>query len=227
MDGVLLLIEQPQGLIGGDMIDPSEESARTKREGSRRASEIPASLPDAGVFTLGSPGARPNAAIRSELTTTSDPSASYNLIFETLVTSEDDLVGFVAYGLYKQSKRDWFIAFAKEHRRAPNAVEIRSYIVGESTERRLATYRHLAEQTLAQRQQEQPRAPLPLALAHVPSEEPAPQPLPRRRFAPDARGHGRGNMTTFAAYVVLLGLVVVGMAWLLRSGLLPLGLGRW
>jgi hypothetical protein len=209
------------------MIDPSEESARTKREGSRRASEIPAGLPDAGVFTLGAASARPSAASRSELTTTSDASAPYNMIFETLVTSEEDLVGFVAYGLYKQSKRDWFIAFATEHRRAPNAVEIRSYIVGESTERRLATYRHLAEQTLAQRQPEPPRAQLPLALAHVPHEEPAPLPVPRRRFAPGANGQGRGNMMTFAAYVILLGLVVVGMAWLLRGGLLPLGLGRW
>ena len=44
---------------------------------------------------------------------------------------------------------DWRPAFAAAKGRAPDDGELASYIIGESTPRRLATYRHLAEATLA------------------------------------------------------------------------------
>jgi len=69
-------------------------------------------------------------------------------IFGALVSGDHDIVGLVAYALYKQSKLDWMGAFEKGHGRAPNEVELNSYIVGEGTSRRLATYRHLAETAL-------------------------------------------------------------------------------
>lgn len=35
--------------------------------------------------------------------------ARYNRVFETYVASEEDLVGLVAYALYKHRKRDWIV----------------------------------------------------------------------------------------------------------------------
>jgi hypothetical protein len=75
--------------------------------------------------------------------------AERNPIFDALVTPDDDVVGLVAYSLYKQNKRAWLDDFIKATGRAPSEAETRAYIIGESTERRLSTYRHLAAATLA------------------------------------------------------------------------------
>jgi hypothetical protein len=73
-----------------------------------------------------------------------------NPIFDALVGSnEEDVAGLVAYSIYKQNKRAWLDDFVKTTGRAPSDAETRSYIIGESTERRLATYRRLAASTLA------------------------------------------------------------------------------
>ncbi|MCV0387560.1 MAG: hypothetical protein K5821_14255 [Nitrobacter sp.] len=50
----------------------------------------------------------------------------YNPVFEKLVDQTDDerqLIGLVAYGLYKQSKRDWLVTFRKEKNRDPTEDE--------------------------------------------------------------------------------------------------------
>ncbi len=73
-----------------------------------------------------------------------------NPIFDALVGSDgEDVAGLVAYSIYKQNKRAWLDDFVKTTGRAPSDAETRSYIIGESTERRLATYRRLAASTLA------------------------------------------------------------------------------
>jgi len=73
-----------------------------------------------------------------------------NPIFDALVgTDEEDVAGLVAYSIYKQNKRAWLDDFVKTTGRAPSEAETRSYIIGESTERRIATYRRLAAATLA------------------------------------------------------------------------------
>ena len=73
-----------------------------------------------------------------------------NPIFDALVGSdEEDVAGLVAYSIYKQNKRAWLDDFVKTTGRAPSEAETRSYIIGESTERRLAIYRRLAASTLA------------------------------------------------------------------------------
>jgi hypothetical protein len=80
-------------------------------------------------------------------------------VFKKLVTADDDLVGLVAYGLYKQNKYDWLAAFEKSCGRRPTAEESRAYVVGEGTSRRVATYRQLAESALAARiPQAEPRS---------------------------------------------------------------------
>ena len=68
-----------------------------------------------------------------------------NPIFDALVGSdEEDVAGLVAYSIYKQNKRAWLDDFVKTTGRAPSEAETRSYIIGESTERRISTYRRLA-----------------------------------------------------------------------------------
>ncbi len=79
----------------------------------------------------------------------SDGEAEHNPIFEALVGPDEDVAGLVAYSIYKQNKRAWLDDFVKATGRPPNDAETRAYIIGESTERRLGTYRHLAAQTLA------------------------------------------------------------------------------
>jgi len=72
-----------------------------------------------------------------------------NPIFDALVSPEGEVAGLVAYSLYKQNKRAWLDDFVKLTGRHPTEAETRAYIIGESTQRRLATYRQLAETTLS------------------------------------------------------------------------------
>ncbi len=85
--------------------------------------------------------------------------ADRNIVFGSLVTGDSDIVGLVAYSIYKQNKHDWLISFEKIRGREPNDDEAASYIVGESTPRRLSTYRHLAQATLDGRGPEVTGAP--------------------------------------------------------------------
>lgn len=75
--------------------------------------------------------------------------AERNPIFDALVTPDEDISGLIAYSIYKQNKRAWLDDFIKATGRSPTEAEVRAYIIGESTERRLNTYRHLASATLA------------------------------------------------------------------------------
>ena len=84
--------------------------------------------------------------------------AERNPIFDALVTPDEDVAGLVAYSIYKQNKRAWLDDFVKATGRAPNEAESRAYIIGESTERRLSTYRHLAASTLAGQGRARPHA---------------------------------------------------------------------
>jgi hypothetical protein len=74
--------------------------------------------------------------------------AERNAVFNNLVREDADIVGLVAYSIYKQNKVDWLSAFEKALGRAPSSAELTAYILGESTPRRLAIYRQLAAATL-------------------------------------------------------------------------------
>ena len=53
----------------------------------------------------------------------------YNEIYEKLVQSDDDdLIGLIAYSLYKQSKREWLIQHEHQHARRPTADEERIFV---------------------------------------------------------------------------------------------------
>ena len=76
------------------------------------------------------------------------PEAGRRSLFNELVTEDSDVVGLVAYSLYKQNKHDFLVAFSREWGRGPDERELAAYTLGEATARRLATYRHLAQETL-------------------------------------------------------------------------------
>lgn len=61
----------------------------------------------------------------------SDPASSsdtkYNTAFERLVTTDDDIEGFIGYGLYKIAKREWLIEFQAKHGRPPSHNEFQAY----------------------------------------------------------------------------------------------------
>ena len=77
-----------------------------------------------------------------------EPESDRNPVFEQLGAGDSDIGGLVAYSIYKQHKRDWLIAFKHTKGRMPSEDEAFAYIIGESTPRRLATFRHLAQATL-------------------------------------------------------------------------------
>lgn len=120
-----------------------------------------------------------------------------NAVFVSLVKDDGDIAGLVAYSIYKQHKLDWLTAFETAKRRAPNDAELASYIIGEGTPRRLATYRHLAGAVLAGRGPDV-------------AEQPAPGRAPfqtRSRFS-DGSAMTPGLIATYAliALLFLVGL---------------------
>ncbi len=123
-----------------------------------------------------------------------------NAVFESLVKGDADIVGLVAYSIYKQNKHDWLVAFDKAKARQPNEPELTSYIIGESTPRRLAIYRHLAEATLEGRGPEVPAGPSAEAFAQRTYGAAA-------RRAPAKSGGGSSLITWIAVAVVFVGAV--------------------
>jgi hypothetical protein len=135
-----------------------------------------------------------------------------NPIVEMLVSGDNDIVGLVAYSIYKQNKRDWLIAFRRAKVRAPTEDEASAYIIGESTPRRLATFRHLAQATLDGRGPD-------VAMGFENGQSLGPDGLPRSyplAQRPQSMGAARdiiGN--NLVASFVALGIVAVGAAYLL------------
>lgn len=82
----------------------------------------------------------------------SRPSRNYNPIYERLIESpgddEHELVGFVAYALYKRSKRHWVGEFRTRKGRKPNDQDLDEY-VEYWTPDRLAALRSEAVSVLA------------------------------------------------------------------------------
>jgi hypothetical protein len=120
-------------------------SVSAENEILNNGSSIPTGLPKAGVLmkTTNEPAKAPGEAEIEAI------ESEHNTIFDSLVKVEGEVSGLVAYSIYKQNKRAWLQDFLKATGRPPTEAESRAYIIGESTERRLATYRHLAAATLA------------------------------------------------------------------------------
>ena len=140
----------------------------------------------------------------------SDTGEDRNPVFEMLVSADSDIVGLVAYSIYKQNKRDWLIAFSHVKGREPTEDERSSFIIGESTPRRLATFRHLAEATLEGRG---PDVPFEPGLKLGPDGAPRSYPIAQRpQVSPSARDVSvKGGLNSFLALGVV-SLVAIYLA---------------
>lgn len=103
------------------------------------------------IAPSGQPGLATPQRIATPVATKAVPEAEGERggVFQSLVREDADITGLVAYSIYKQNKLDWLLAFEKACGRPPNEAEQLAYGIGESTPRRLATYRQLADATLA------------------------------------------------------------------------------
>jgi len=53
----------------------------------------------------------------------------YNAMYERLVDDSANTVqGYIAYGLYKNAKREWIRQFEGEHGRRPRPLEVQAYV---------------------------------------------------------------------------------------------------
>lgn len=50
---------------------------------------------------------------------------SYNKVFESLVEGDADIVGLIAYGLYKEYKRNQYLVIKSTKKRNPNKTELK------------------------------------------------------------------------------------------------------
>lgn len=75
-------------------------------------------------------------------------SATYpNPVFDQLVRASNDIEGFIAYGLYKQAKREWLHDHQAREGRAPTASDLRSFS-RQWTPTTLTAFRETAERAL-------------------------------------------------------------------------------
>ncbi len=144
-----------------------------------------------------------------------DP-AEHNVVFTSLVTGDADIVGLVAYSIYKQNKYDWLDAYSRLQGRMPDPAEVQSYLLGESTPRRLATYRHLAQAVLDGRGPDLPGDPSGTPQRRGEAFRSLQGSPPRIAMA-----QGRSSFQLSSRAIVALGvalIVLLALFWLLRSG---------
>jgi hypothetical protein len=169
----------------------------TENAAEDQTSAAKGQLPDTDAFRLSRVAAERIAAEPP----LEEGEAERIVVFKGLVTADDDIVGLVAYSIYKQHENDWLTAFRKAKGRDPNEAESSAFILGEGTARRLATYRHLAEATLAGRGPQVPAGTASAAFS-------------QRSYAAAARytaaGEGRvGNLPFLSNTFIYIGLAIV------------------
>ena len=158
-------------------------------------------LPETGAYRLESLMPAPHDL-------DADADGDRNPVFTSLVSKEGDVVGLVAYSIYKQNKHDWLLAFRRTRGRDPAPGEMTSYIVGESTPRRLSTYRYLASATLAGQGPD-------IAAGK------GGQNIPARGFATSSnRSSGSDVTARILSVLALAAVVVIGALLVARLGLL-------
>lgn len=69
----------------------------------------------------------------------------YNHIFSKLVDDETDLIGLVAYGVYKNNKIEYLENFKKKNQREPSEDEIEQFNENSCSESSLRNYIRIAE----------------------------------------------------------------------------------
>jgi hypothetical protein len=153
-----------------DPISPPEPAAQKSATPRKSAAVATEKKPKSETVT-----AEVGAAVSPPAQTVPADDGERNGVFSSLVKGDTDVVGLVAYSIYKQNKHDWLVAFRRQRGREPDEVELSAYIIGEATARRLVTYRQLAEATIEGRGPEVSFAPGRDAAAR-----PVARPVPRQ-----------------------------------------------
>lgn len=73
----------------------------------------------------------------------------YNSIYEQLVKSEDDLIGLIAYAIYKKHKIEFITSIKEKQGREPTTDECKIFFNASTTESQLAKYRNDAQSILS------------------------------------------------------------------------------
>lgn len=74
---------------------------------------------------------------------------AYSRIYSQLVKDGDDLVGLIAYGLYKREKLEFIAKIHAEREDGPSNGDVQAFHTAATTDGRLANYRDQAERLLA------------------------------------------------------------------------------
>lgn len=69
-----------------------------------------------------------------------DDSQPYNFIYEKLVSADDDIIGMIAYSLYKREKVEYIRNFKTKYKRDPEDSDLQSFHISSNTEARLSGY---------------------------------------------------------------------------------------
>lgn len=72
-----------------------------------------------------------------------------NFIYSKLVRDDDDIIGMVAYGIYKKHKIEFIESVKKERNREPNQEEWHAFAISSNTDSQLDKYISQADSTLA------------------------------------------------------------------------------
>lgn len=72
-----------------------------------------------------------------------------NLIYSKLVEDDADIIGMVAYGIYKRHKIEFIDSIRKEYDREPNDEEWQAFAISSNTESQLKKYVSQADTMLA------------------------------------------------------------------------------
>lgn len=162
--------------------------------------------------------------------------ARTNPLLDKLVYGDNDLVGLVAYAMHEVNRRDWRAAYETTHGRPPSEAEYNAYLVGEQLERRLETYRRLAEDAiakvatgetnmrrLADGGMDPPRAPTQDMRDTAAGGRALHATSADKAVVPPEKS---GDIKKLALYLVFLLIAVAGLAYLLRYGIDAGQLGR-
>src|SRR5687768_11606395 len=71
-----------------------------------------------------------------------------NRVYEHLVEGDDDVIGLIAYSLYKHDKRQWLMTWRAQHGAEATADQIEAFVNGQMTSGQRERYRTAARQVL-------------------------------------------------------------------------------
>ncbi|MGD9739851.1 MAG: hypothetical protein AB7O56_14990 [Bauldia sp.] len=71
-----------------------------------------------------------------------------NRVYDHIVEAPDDVIGFIAYALYKQDKRDWMVTWNERHSAEPTEDQVEAFVNAQMTVAQRDRYRSAARQIL-------------------------------------------------------------------------------